>query len=108
MSEKQEYEKKLFSASEKGKADKVRTLIYKHMVDVNFNFGAPGFSGLTPLSVAAVYGHNEVVQILLNAGADIQRTDDRRSTPLHLAAAYNRYEIVKILLGAGAGRPVNM
>ena len=108
MSEKQENEKKLYSASKEGKAEDVRTLIYKHMVDVNFNFGPPGLSRLTPLIVATLNGHNEVVQILLNAGADIQRTDDERGTPLHWAAKYNRYEIVKILLGAGAGRLVNM
>ena len=95
---KQENGKKLYKAV--GNADEVRRLINDHMADVDVELG---FFKLTPLIEAARQGKKEIVQILLDAGADVDKSDKMRYTPLHWAAMWKaNVEVVKILLGAGA------
>ena len=69
------------------------------MVYVNF---AVGQCQRTPLIMAAKGGHEEVIQILLHAGANIDGGDKWGVTALSEAAYYHRYETVKLLLDAGA------
>jgi len=74
--------------------------------------------GLTPLLIAASYGHCETVQLLLDAGGDVCQTDDDDNdvicdvmcgvcsnseglTPLLIAASYGHCETVRLLLEAG-------
>ena len=57
-------------------------------------------AGITPLYVAASWGHLRCLDLLLEAGA---QTDlGTASTPLYIAAESGRLEIVRILLRAGA------
>lgn len=58
--------------------------------------------GLTPLHCAAHKGHLEAAQILVEAGADIERAVICGTTPLHLAAGSGHTAVVLLLLGAGA------
>ena len=92
--------KKFFRASyAEGDAEEVRRLIYDQMVDVNLNIG-PGLS--TPLILAAKSGSDYVVEVLLQAGADIERGDYWGHTPLYWAVYYDSFRSVKLLLDAGA------
>ena len=106
--EKKKNEKKFYLASKEGNAEELRRLIYDHLVDVNFNFNirrtsAPGQSlDTTALIEAVSKGQNQVVRILLDAGADIERADGWSYVPLHWAAMNNHYETVKLLLDEGA------
>jgi ankyrin repeat protein len=50
-------------------------------------------------------GHYEIVQLLLNRGANVCSCDMNDSTPLHEAAAHNHYHCVEILLHHQA--PIN-
>jgi TonB family protein len=63
---------------------------------------APDEAGWTALMHAASAGHEAVVRVLLDAGADIRRRDKVGETALHLAAANGRTAVSRLLLQAGA------
>ncbi|XP_059848972.1 ankyrin repeat domain-containing protein 27 isoform X3 [Hypanus sabinus] len=58
--------------------------------------------GFTPLHVAALHGHFELVSLLLCHGANVNLKNSNNSTPLHLACQYNDVQIVKYLLNYNA------
>ena len=58
-----------------------------------------GYSGYTLLHAASSDGSMNVVQWLLDIGADVNVQGDDHKTPLHLAAANGRLEVVQTLLG---------
>ena len=58
--------------------------------------------GYTPILLAASNGHADVVGLLMELGADIQKEDNYWRTPLHIAAAYGRVEMVRRLMMGGA------
>lgn len=52
------------------------------------------FTGFTPLILAATAGHVDVVEILLESGADMEAQSERtKDTPLSLACSGGRYEV---------------
>ena len=57
----------------------------------------------TPLLYAAQNGDREIVELLIQSGADINYSNQPHLiTPLMIAAAKNQIEVVKILIAAGA------
>jgi len=58
--------------------------------------------GLTPLHLAAAYGHEDVAALLLDSQACVDAKAIDGSTPLHAAAAHGRSEVAKLLLAAKA------
>ncbi len=58
--------------------------------------------GATPLHCAVEGGHREIVQILLDKGADLQAKNDFGNTPLHEASYRGDIELVKFLVSKGA------
>ncbi len=73
-----------------------------------------GFSGIdvpdkysqsTPLAHAAAEGHAESVQVLLQAGSDVNAKDEFGKTPVHYAAWQGHIDCVNLLLAAGSAAP---
>lgn len=58
--------------------------------------------GKTSLHLAASYGKDDVVELLLRHGADVKVKSDGGWTPLHIACERGNVNIVKILLENGA------
>ena len=58
--------------------------------------------GNTPLFYASSKGVKDIVQLLLNAGADANLANNISETPLHVAARYGSKEVIKLLTEAGA------
>jgi ankyrin repeat protein len=67
-------------------------------VDVN----AQANSGATPLMMAVQTGQRDLVQILLNKGADARAKDKNGQTPLSLSVKRGDAEITNLIKGAGA------
>jgi len=56
----------------------------------------------SPLHLAAIGGHLEVVKLLLARGAEVGAVNTSGVTPLHEAAYGGHQEVVRLLLAAGA------
>ncbi|XP_067003505.2 ankyrin repeat domain-containing protein 17 isoform X3 [Anabrus simplex] len=56
----------------------------------------------TALTLACAGGHEELVELLLSRGADIEHRDKKGFTPLILAATAGHEKVVEILLNHGA------
>ena len=59
--------------------------------------------GLSPLHLAAILGHQDIVRILLENRAEVDAPNTNRGdTPLHLAASNRQIHIVRLLVKYGA------
>ena len=70
------------------------------------NPNSKGGVAASPLHRAAKWGTADVVKVLIDAGADIERSGPKHwiasKKPLHLAAERNSPEVVQVLVDAGA------
>ena len=71
-------------------------------VDADADLNAKNDRGRTPLRLAGIKGHAEVIRLLLNAGADVDEPEDNGITPLFGPALNGHLEAAKILLAHGA------
>ena len=103
---------KLVKASRKGNVDEVRKLVWSGILDVNClltRTRSPYISitmQSTPLCMAAKGGHKKVLEILLDKGADCNKTDGDGFSPLHMAARFGNEDIVKMFLDIGADHDI--
>ncbi|XP_051784876.1 oxysterol-binding protein-related protein 1 isoform X2 [Erpetoichthys calabaricus] len=86
-----------------GNIDGIKNLLEsrKHG-ESNFDINCKGRSksnlGWTPLHLACYFGHKDVAEELLKAGAEVNVLNDMGDTPLHRAAYTGRKELVMLLL----------
>ena len=59
-----------------------------HLTDIN---------GDAAIHWASYKGHSEIIQILINSGVDLSKTDNFGSTPLHLSCLSGNIQSVKLL-----------
>lgn len=90
----------IFEGAATGQTDRVRTLIEEDPTLVN-SYSHDGFA---PLSLAAFFGHPEIVDVLLAAGAEVSAPsrETMKLTPLASALATGHNQIARTLLAHGA------
>ena len=91
--------KKLWRPSLRGDTAKVRNILASVQVDVDYTVGKRGW---TALNCAAYKGHKNVVRLLLDRGADLNKATNNGWTPLHCAACNGQKSVVRLLLDRGA------
>jgi Ankyrin repeats (3 copies) len=88
----------LYYATMLGFRDLAEHLIAEHPEHVN----ARGGKEVTPLHVAALAGHSDILSLLIEHGADISDRGEDGGTPLHRASLKGRLEAGQLLLNRGA------
>lgn len=90
----------IFEASALGKTARVQELLGKDSSLAN-RIAPDGFH---PLGLAAFFSHHDTVELLLNAGANVNvpAQNNLRVTALHSAAAAGRFDIAQLLIDRGA------
>ena len=89
----------LFYSCAKGDHDTTKSHIY----DTNVNINCTLVNGITPLMIASSCGHTETVQVLLQAGANVNSTDNDGYSPLVYAiTGHKSLQVIEQLLKAGA------
>jgi len=73
----------------------------KELIEAGTNLNVV-YEGMTVLHMAAKIGNVEIVNIFLEAGANVDAKDSDDATPLHYAAVYGHLAVVKQLITAGA------
>lgn len=84
------------------KADSVEFANYEQRPNVN----SKGIFGNVPLIIAITWGNIEAVELLLDAGADIDAICEEGNTPLHHAIEMGEFKIARILVLRGAKQDV--
>ncbi len=100
-----EYRSPMHHAAARGDADMVRLLLERGSTTINDTSRARrgGFEGgWTPLHLAVLNSWPEVVQLLLDHGADLEARDGILRTPLVLAAESRDLRVAEILIERGA------
>lgn len=64
--------------------------------------GKGAVQNMTPLTIASMDGKEDIVEMLLSEGADVNARNDENKTPLILALQNIRLKIAKSLISAGA------
>lgn len=77
-----------------------REEILKILLDAGYSFKTC-FRDRSPLHVAATFNHTRLIEMLLNAGADLNSKTEKNETCLHFAAAAGQSAVVKFLLETG-------
>lgn len=72
------------------------------LVKAGADLGAKTSDDVTPLHLAAQFGHWKVMTELVKAGADLEAKNSAGSTPLHVAAQKGHSTAMEALIDAGA------
>ncbi len=93
-----------YNACKSGDAATVRRWLKDRSVDINHEFkehpAAKEFD--TPLCAASYANHKEVIDLLIESGADLDKQDSKKEGPLQRASHRGYYELVKHLIECGA------
>ena len=88
----------LYEAASLGFCDLTKHLIAMHPEHVHARIGHHG----TPMHIAAIKGHADILSLLLEHGADLEGRGLFDQTPLHLASWAGKLEAARCLLDHGA------
>lgn len=84
-------------ACAKGEYENAKRRLGERPEDLDF----ADYAGNTPLQVAALNGHEDIVRLLIEAGCNIDCRNSDKETPLLDAVENGHLDVVKLLLDAG-------
>ncbi len=87
----------IFALVENGDSEGVRKLLKADPGQIHAKY-----MGRTPLHLAVIKDHRDLVTLLVASGAGLEARDAFGNTPLHLAAHCLRLPVARYLLGQGA------
>ncbi|KAJ2903923.1 hypothetical protein MKZ38_009087 [Zalerion maritima] len=87
----------LARACAKGEYDTAKARLTERPDDLN----VADYAGNTPLQIASLQGHSQIVKLLIDAGCQLDCMNNDRDTPLLDAVDNGHLEVVKLLLDAG-------
>ncbi|XP_040910704.1 oxysterol-binding protein-related protein 1-like isoform X2 [Toxotes jaculatrix] len=96
-------EDQLLLYAKEGSCSQIQKLLQSRIdqsvsLNINCRSRSKTSAGWTPLHLACYFGHRDIVEELLKAGADVNLQNNMGDTPLHKAAYTGRKEIVLLLL----------
>jgi hypothetical protein len=91
-------EKRCLESAIHGRLDEIRILLQRERVSIDVS----NASGQTPLILAARHGHKEIVEFLLEQGADVNASDNEGKNAWYHAAFNHHDSVAKILVQHGA------
>ena len=105
----EDFEPDIFIAAKEGKLSSVQYLIEKEGINVNkqakkYYGNKTIYKGDTALHIACENNHLQIVQYLIEKGANIEIQDCGGKTSLHFASLYGNTEVVKYLVSKGANK----
>ncbi len=98
----QDFQEAFIKAIQSNNIEVIYWLLIHKNKDITINVRYFFYLHLIPLHLAAECGHREIVELLLDRGADINARANYNRTALHLAAERGHREIVELLLDRGA------
>ena len=87
----------LHTACQKGRVKKVKELLNQDSIR-NFIDAGAGVFAYTPLHEATSSGKAEIIELLIESGADVNSISNGRYTPLHIAATIGDLRCIEMLL----------
>jgi hypothetical protein len=87
----------LARACTKGEFEVAKQRLGERPNDIDF----ADYAGNTPLQSAAINGFEEIVELLINAGCNVDCVNGQKDTPLLDAVENGHLDVVKLLLAAG-------
>lgn len=75
---------------------------YEQVPTVN----SKGFFGNVPLIAVITWGNEKAVELLLDAGADVNALCEEGNTPLHHAILMGEFKIARMLVARGANQDI--
>lgn len=101
--EKRQHNYDLLTAAEKGDTKIVLELIDQSKLgDLVADINAKALDDFTPLHNASSEGRDEIVEILIKSGANIDSLSSALRTPLHISCIRGHQHIIELLVNAGA------
>ena len=91
----------LHKAAREGDKEKVVAILSTKMIDVNNHVSSP-MDHWTPLIQASHHGHTDIVKVLFENRADLNKPDGSGLSPLHHAASKGESTTVQLLISLGA------
>jgi ankyrin repeat protein len=102
-SKKGQIEKQIFNYAEHGNVQRLKQILEDKEDKFDINWVNPKENGNTPLCIAAENGRHEIVELLLENGATVDKANDIGQTPLMMSILnYYRDTTAEVLIQHGA------